>query len=326
MISLGIETSCDETAVGLVEGERIIADITSSQLIHSQFGGVVPELASRAHIRLIVKITKVALEIGEIELKKLGCVSATYGPGFIGSLMVGLGFAKALSFSLGIPFVGVNHIEGHIFSIFLEYPEIKFPFLGLVVSGGHTELLLVKDRCQYKRLGSTLDDACGEAFDKVAKLLGLSYPGGVPLEELAKKGLPGIDFPRPRIDGYNFSFAGLKTAVLYYLRDHKDADYADVAYGFQEAALDHLINKISLAIESLDINRIGICGGVAANKRLREKMEELRDRYRVEIYIPRPELCTDNGAMIAAAGLERLKRFGPSPLSIPAVANITDMC
>lgn len=321
MISLGIETSCDETAVGLVEGDRIIADITSSQLIHSQFGGVVPELASRAHIRLITRITKTALEIGRVELEELNCISATYGPGFIGSLMVGLGFAKTLSFSLSIPFVGVNHIEGHIFSIFLEYPEIKFPFLGLVVSGGHTELLLVKDRCEYKRLGFTLDDACGEAFDKVAKLLGLPYPGGLPLEELAKKGLPGIDFPRPRVDGYNFSFAGLKTAVLYYLRDHKDASYADVAYGFQEAALDHLFNKISSAIESIEVKRVGICGGVAANKRLREKLKGLKREYGVEVYIPRPELCTDNGVMIAAAGLERLKRFGPSPLSLPAEAN-----
>jgi N6-L-threonylcarbamoyladenine synthase len=327
---LGIETSCDETGASVVAREqvngkienKILSNIVSSQYIHSQFGGVIPELASRAHIQLIVPITKTALEVAKIDFKDLDGIAVTYAPGLVGALLVGLSFAKALSLSLNKPFVGVNHLEGHIFSVFLSYPDLEPPFLAMVISGGHTELLLIKDRCEYEALGSTTDDACGEAFDKVARMLGLAYPGGALVEKLARDGKRNIKFPVPHIPGYDFSFSGLKTAVLYYIKGEKNPVLADIACSFQEVVCDFLLKKIHLASDNFKINRIGVSGGVAINKRIQERFAEYGKKHNLEFYFPKPQMCTDNAAMIAAAGIERYTRFGPSPLSLSAEARV----
>jgi len=323
---LGIETSCDETAASVLKDQTtVLSNIVSSQFVHSRYGGVVPELAARAHIQLIVPVTKAAVEAAGLNFSSLSCVAATCAPGLLGALLVGLPFAKALSYSLNIPFVGVNHLEGHIFALRLEHPQLSPPFLAAVLSGGHTELLEVKGWCCYRQLGSTLDDAAGEAFDKVAKLLGLPYPGGALLEELAREGKPTIRFPVPlqNTDTMDFSFSGLKTAVLYYLRDHPDARHEDIAASFQEAAISEVTNRITRAIAKTDLNTVGISGGVASNQVLRDRISLLGKKYGFRFLVPRPEFCTDNAAMIAAAGIERLKLFGPSRLNIPARARST---
>jgi N6-L-threonylcarbamoyladenine synthase len=320
-VCLGIETSCDETAASVVaDGKTVLANIVSAQSIHSIYGGVVPELASRAHLPLIVPITKTALAVAKMDYKDLNLIAATYAPGLIGALLVGLSFAKALALGLGIPFVAVNHLEGHIFAVLLEYPDIEFPFICLIISGGHTELILVKDLCDYEILGTTLDDACGEAFDKVAKMLGLPYPGGSFIEKLAEKGNRNIKFPLPQIEKYDFSFSGLKTAVLYYLRDTKNPKIEDIACSFQEVIFDFLLNKMAKVVEATGIRRVAISGGVAVNNRLRARVKAFAQKNGITYYFPRPELCTDNGAMIAAAGYARYQRFGSSPLTTPAQA------
>jgi N6-L-threonylcarbamoyladenine synthase len=330
MIFLGIETSCDETAASVVTSEKvairttntILSNIVSSQYIHSQYGGVIPELASRAHIQLIVPITKTALEVAKIDYQDLDGIAVTYAPGLVGALLVGLSYAKALSISLGKPFVGVNHLEGHIFSLFLSYSELEPPFLALIISGGHTELMLIKGRCEYETLGSTLDDACGEAYDKVARMLGLPYPGGAFVEKLAQDGQRNIKFPVPHIPGYNFSFSGLKTAVLYYLKTEKNPIPEDIAYSFQETVIDFLLKKIRLVSDNYKIRRIGISGGVAINNRIRERFNEYTKEHNLEFYFPHPSMCADNAAMIAAAGIERYDRFGESSLSLTAEARV----
>ncbi len=320
-ICLGIETSCDETSASIVKnGKEILSNIVSSQSIHSIYGGVVPELASRAHLPLIVPMTETALKVAKIDYNDLNLVCATYAPGLIGALLVGLSFAKALAFSLKIPFVAINHLEGHIFSVLLEYPDIEFPFIALIISGGHTELILVKDRCVYELLGTTLDDACGEAFDKAAKMMGLSYPGGSFIEKLAFKGNRNIKFPLPQISKYDFSFSGLKTAVLYYLRDNKEPKLEDISCSFQEVIFDFLLNKIQAVVEDTGIRRITISGGVAVNNRLRDRVKTFAQKNEISCFFPKPELCTDNAAMIAAVGYERFQKFGESLLSIPAQA------
>ncbi|MCX8014797.1 MAG: tRNA (adenosine(37)-N6)-threonylcarbamoyltransferase complex transferase subunit TsaD, partial [candidate division WOR-3 bacterium] len=303
---LGIETSCDETAAGIVNCQKtngrlafqVLSNIVSSQYIHSQVGGVIPEQASRAHIQLIVPIVKTALAVANKNYQDLDGIAVTYAPGLVGSLLVGLSFAKALSFSLSIPFVGVNHLRGHIFSLFLTYPELQPPFLALIISGGHTELLLIKSYHQQKILGTTLDDACGEAFDKVARMLGFSYPGGSFIEKLAQKGKRTISFPVPNIPGYDFSFSGLKTAVLYYLKSQSNSNKEDVACSFQETAFDFLLQKIRRAVSEYQINKVGVSGGVAINKRLREKFNEFGKAHNVNFYFPDWAMCMDNGCLL----------------------------
>lgn len=323
---LGIETSCDETCASVVLRKQvkniILSNVVSSQYIHSKYGGVIPELASRAHIQLIVPITKTALEIAKIDYKDLDGIAVTYAPGLVGALLVGLSYAKALSMSLGKPVVGVNHLEGHIFSLFLSYPELEPPFLALIISGGHTELILINGRCDYESLGSTIDDACGEAYDKVARMLGLPYPGGAYIEKLARNGNRTIKFPIPQMPDYDFSFSGLKTAVLYYLKDAKNPKYEDIACSFQEVVVDFLLKKIQRASDNYKIRQIGISGGVAINNRIRERFYEYGKINNLKFYFPSPFLCTDNAAMIAAAGIERFRRFGPSLLSLTAEARV----
>ena len=321
MVTLGIETSCDETAIGIIENDKILANIVSSQIAHTKFGGVVPELAARNHIKVIVPLTRIALDVAEKDLKHIDLISVTRGPGLIGALLVGLSFAKSLAIALNKPFIGVNHLEGHIYALRLHRQRLQYPYLVLIVSGGHTELVVVKKEFDYQLLGKTTDDACGEAFDKVAKLMGLPYPGGPYCEKEAKNGRLGtVKFPVPKPKGFNFSYAGLKTAVLYYTRDNPGYNRADVAANFQESALEHLVQVVKRALESRKMRQLGIVGGVSANLKLREKFSRLAKLMNVKLYIPDVQHCTDNGVMIALAGAKRFKRFGSSDLSVDAVA------
>ncbi|MEE8449756.1 MAG: tRNA (adenosine(37)-N6)-threonylcarbamoyltransferase complex transferase subunit TsaD [Thermodesulfobacteriota bacterium] len=327
---MGIESSCDETAVAIVEGETdILSDVVASQNeIHNRYGGVVPELASRRHMEVIVSVAEEALARARVAPQELDAIAVTCGPGLIGSLLVGLSFAKGLAYGWGKPLLGVNHLEGHLLSIFLEQ-ELAFPYLGLVASGGHTSLYLVNGFGEYELLGATLDDAVGEAFDKVAKLLGLGYPGGAIIDRLAKDGDPAaIEFPRASLSGnaLNFSFSGVKTAVAYFVRRLKPEELAtrlaDLVAGFQEAAVDMLLERARLAACKLGLRRVVICGGVASNSRLRRRFKEELGLLNKEVFFPSPSHCTDNGAMIAHAGLRRLIKGESSSLALDAQSSL----
>ena len=346
-LTLGIETSCDETAAAVVEdGRRIRSSVIASQdAIHAPYGGIVPELASRRHIEAIWPVVQEALARAWATLADLDGIAATAGPGLIGSLLVGLSFGKALAFALDIPLVGVNHLEGHLYAGLLEHEGLTFPFTGLVASGGHTHLYAATAPGEYRQLGRTRDDAAGEAFDKVAKFLGLGYPGGPAIEELARKGDPGsIRFPRPmpQRGSYDFSFSGLKTAVINYVKGigyrvqgseqsplHPTPSalnpvlLADVCAGFQEAVVDTLVRvTVAAAKVSAAPRRIVLAGGVACNGRLRSKLTQGAAEEGIEVYYPSPSLCTDNAAMIAAAGYPRLLRGERAPLSFNADADL----
>ncbi|MCL6493389.1 MAG: tRNA (adenosine(37)-N6)-threonylcarbamoyltransferase complex transferase subunit TsaD, partial [Ignavibacterium sp.] len=307
MIVLGIETSCDETSVAVIKNETLTANFISSQHFHKNYGGVVPELSSRAHLQIVNPLVKSALEKSSISLNDVDVISATAGPGLIGALLVGLTFAKGLALSLNKKFIAVNHIEGHIFSGFLMEEKPEFPILVLVVSGGHTLLLLVKSFTEIYKLGSTVDDAAGEAFDKVSKLLGLGYPGGPKIQKAAEQGDAGrIIFPVAELkEPYNFSFSGLKTSVLRYVQQQGGIEKIDsqhksnIAAAFQLAVVKALTQKMKKALENFDVNSISIVGGVAANSLLKEKSIELAEKFRKKIVIPRLEFCGDNAAMIA---------------------------
>lgn len=314
MIVLGIETSCDETAAAVVaDGRRILSSVVSSQVaVHRPFGGVVPELASRKHIEAIVPVVRQALSEGGISQAGLEAVAVTQGPGLIGSLLVGFSFAKAFAMVRGLPWIGVSHLEGHINSVFLEPDPPVFPFTALLASGGHTSIYHVTAHTQFDLMGQTRDDAAGEAFDKVAKMLGLGYPGGGIISKLAQEGDPTrIPFPRSYLDrsGYDFSFSGLKTAVGRYVRDHSRdlaARIPDIAAGFQEAVVDVLADKVIEAAIYKNCSRIALVGGVAANGRLREKVTVDARKKGISVYLPGHDLCGDNAAMIAAAGYHHL--------------------
>ena len=322
MIVLGIESSCDETAAALVrDGRRVLSSVVASQTdVHHRFGGVVPELASRRHLEAIGPVVRQALSQAGFELAGVDGIAATRGPGLIGSLLIGFSFAKALAYSLGAPWVGVNHLEAHIHALFLEDRPPEFPFVALLASGGHTGLYHVISFTNMELLGQTRDDAAGEAFDKVAKILSLGYPGGAVIDRLARDGDPGrIRFPRPCIDKleFDFSFSGVKTAVGRYLAQHRE-DYrenlADIAAGFQEAVVDVLVFKLMRAAREKGCVRIALAGGVAANSRLRERVRQDAAAAGYEAYLPSLPLCGDNAAMVAAAGYHLLasgKRSGP---------------
>ena len=321
MITLGIETSCDETAIGIIEDKKILANLVSSQIVHTKYGGVVPELAARNHIKIIMPLMKIASEIADLGLDDIDLISVTRGPGLVGALLVGLSFAKALSIALNKPLIAVNHLEGHIYALQMDGSHLEHPYLVLLVSGGHTEIIYVKDEFVYETLGKTLDDACGEAFDKVAKLMKLPYPGGPYIEKEALHGELGtVQFPVPKPKGYNFSYSGLKTAVLYYTRDNPGYSCCDVAANFQEAALEHLVEVVSIALDAKKGKQLGIVGGVSVNRRLREKFQGLSKEKGVALHIPDVQYCTDNAVMIALAGTRRFEKFGPSDLSIDAVS------
>ncbi len=314
MLVLGIETSCDETGVAVFDDRRgLLAHQVYSQFgIHADFGGVVPELASRDHIRKLLPMIRQVLKKAGISLQELDGIAYTEGPGLIGALMVAAAVARGLGFAIGLPVVGVHHMEGHLLSPMLEEPAPALPFVALLVSGGHTMLVEVAEIGCYRVLGETLDDAAGEAFDKTAKLLGLPYPGGPKLARLAENGRPGrFEFPRPLLNrpGCDFSFSGLKTAVMYAVRDTDldDQVRADIALAFQTAVVETLIAKCLRAVEQTAIPRLVVAGGVGANRELRTRLARSIEEQGGEVYFPRPEFCTDNGAMIAYAGALRLR-------------------
>lgn len=322
MLILGIETSCDETAAAIVQdGRKILSSIVSSQVeVHSPYGGVVPELASRKHIEAIVPVVEEALDKSGISNKQLHAVASTQGPGLVGSLLVGFSFAKAYAYALNVPWIGVNHLEGHIHSIFLEDNPPDFPFVALLASGGHTSIYHVNSFNRFEQMGQTRDDAAGEAFDKVAKMLELGYPGGVIIDTLAKQGDPNvIQFPRTFLDksAFDFSFSGIKTSVNRLLQQHKDTfkeNIPDIVAGFQEAVVDVLSYKILNAAKIRNCKHIALVGGVAANSRLREKVTQEAEEQGISTHIPSVDLCGDNAAMIASAGYHYLKRNEQSGL------------
>ena len=319
---LGIETSCDETAAAVVAGgQQVLSSVVSSQIdLHARYGGVVPEVAGRAHVERLVPVISQALVESAVEDSDIAAVAATSGPGLVGALLVGVSAAKALALVWDVPFVAVNHLEAHLHAAFLDEPHIELPVVVALVSGGHTLLVLMEDRLRYRVLGATLDDAAGEAFDKVARFMGLGYPGGPAIDRLSHQGDPdAIAFPRAMLrDGWNFSFSGLKTAVINHLRRHPDAPVADVAASFQEAVADVLVAKARRA--AAEYGAVGLClaGGVAANSRLREMMLDAGTADGLAAYLPRRAMCTDNAAMVAATAWWRLKADGPSPLTAGA--------
>ncbi len=326
---LGIETSCDETAAAIYSPAGLLSNVIASQTIHHEYGGVVPELASREHIRLILPIIKKSLADASLTLNQLDGVAVTYGPGLVGSILVGLNVAKAVSYSLNLPWVGVNHIEGHIFSIYLNNQNIKPPFVSLVVSGGHTQLVYVKELNHYEIIGKTLDDAAGEAFDKVAKMLDLGYPGGPIIDKISTHGDKNfVHFPRSILkeNEYNFSFSGLKTAVLYFLKQLSEKKrknhVADIAASFQAALIEVLVEKTVNAANARKIKQIVLAGGVARNNSLRTLFKQRATDENLEIHIPEPILCTDNAAMVAWLGYQKLQHGITSDFNLAPVPGL----
>lgn len=323
MLTLGIETSCDETAAAVVEGDArgvmvVRSNVISSQIdLHSAAGGVVPEIASRAHLAMLEPVLSQALDDAGIVGGDIDAVAATSGPGLIGALLVGVSAGKALSVAWDVPYVAVNHMEGHLFATLLENPDLELPVVVLLVSGGHTMLVEMRALGDYRLLGSTVDDAAGEAFDKVARYLGLGYPGGPVIDRISRSGDPAaIRFPRALMDdGLDFSFSGMKTAVINYVRKNPEADNADLAAGFQEAVVDVLVGKAVSAAVVTGAQTVCLGGGVAANSRLRQRLTEVCGERGINALIPNREYCTDNAAMIAAAGGWRLSVDGPTSIA-----------
>jgi len=326
---LAIETSCDETAAAVMNGAQLLSNAIATQEIHQLYGGVVPELASRAHVQRIVPIVNKALSQARLAQHEIDAVAATYGPGLIGSLLVGVSFAKGLALQLGVPLLGVNHLEGHLFSANIKPGGPEPPFLSLIISGGHTLLIYVRAWGQYKILGQTQDDAAGEAFDKVAKILGLAYPGGPAVEKLAMAGNAlAIGFPQARLKNsagssnrrFDFSFSGLKTAVLYFVRklpaSELDKQRADIAASFQNALINALVDNVKLAHEQFPARAVALAGGVACNRTLRQAFARLSEQREFALHFPEPIFCTDNAAMIARAAQFHLANGKRSPLSL----------
>ncbi len=329
-LTLGIETSCDETAAAVIEGTRKIrSDVVATQIpIHRQYGGVVPEIASRNHILSVMPVINEAIERAAIDKSDIDQVAVTYGPGLAGALLVGVSAGKALAYALDVPLIGVNHLEGHIFANFLASPELAPPFMALVVSGGHTSLVKVEDYNSFSSWGQTRDDAAGEAFDKVARVLGLPYPGGPAVDKLAKEGKPVIDFPHALMkDGnYDFSFSGLKSAVLNYLNSARmkgiSVSKADVAASFQAAVVEVLVHKTIDAVKHSGLGTLVMAGGVAANSALNDKLQEAAARCGIKFFFPGAKLCTDNAAMIACRGAYMAEAGQFADLKLNAVPNL----
>jgi len=319
MITLAVETSCDETALALYDSEKgPLGDILLSQAKkHAPFGGVVPELSAREHTRNLLPLLDRLLGETGFDLRKIDFVSFTLTPGLILSLTVGVSFAKALAYTLSVPLVPVHHLEGHIYSVFLE-GSCDYPLIALIVSGGHTDLFLVEDFGRYKFLGGTLDDAVGESFDKVARMLGLGYPGGPLIDRLAQRGAPRYKLPKPMLDrgGLDFSFSGLKTAVASLIRNGKAVKVEDLAASFQSTVIEILLKKTLRAVELTGVNRVAVVGGVSANRELRRVFRKEMERRGISLHIPEPKLSTDNALMIARAGVERFRRGVVADVSV----------
>jgi N6-L-threonylcarbamoyladenine synthase len=325
-ITLGIESSCDDTSVAVVaDGNRILSNMISSQIAtHTQYGGVVPEIAARCHLENILPVFRLALQEAGIGLEQVNLIAVTSGPGLVGCLLVGLSFAKGLALARQIPLIGVNHVEGHIYANILNRPALQPPLVCLTVSGGHTDLLYLPKWGCYQILGRTLDDAAGEAFDKIARVLGLGYPGGPPIDRLARGITAELTFPQPKslAHSYDFSFSGLKTAVINYLHQQRqkgiEPDVPQVAASFQQVAVEQLVTKAFRAVREFQTPTVLLSGGVAANSYLRARCQTEADRLGITLYYPSLELCTDNAAMVAAAGYYHYQTEGPGDLEIPA--------
>lgn len=328
---LGIESSCDETAAAVIKnGRKVLSNVISSQIeLHKLYGGVVPEIASRKHIEKINQVIEEALEDAEVTLDDIDAVAVTYGPGLVGALLVGVAEAKAICYAKKKPLVGVHHIEGHVSANYIEHPDLEPPFLCLIVSGGHTHLVMVNDYGEYEILGRTRDDAVGEAFDKVARSIGLGYPGGPKIDELAKKGnSSAITFPKAKIEGapLDFSFSGVKSAVLNHINGcnmrFEEINSADIAASFQKAVTDVLVEKTMLAAQEHKMKKVALAGGVASNSALRSAMESACQKRGIELYYPSPIYCTDNGAMIGVAGYYEYKKGIRHGWDLNAVPNL----
>lgn len=331
ILILGIESSCDETAASVVKnGREVLSNVISSQIaLHTLYGGVVPEIASRKHIEKINQVIEQALKDANVTLKDITAIAVTYGPGLVGALLVGVSAAKAISFATGIPLIGVHHIEGHISANFIENKELEPPFVCLVVSGGHSHLVEVKDYGKYHIIGRTRDDAAGEAFDKVARAIGLGYPGGPKIDKIAKEGNPNaIKFPKAKVDGspYDFSFSGLKSAVLNYINGSQmkkeEINKADLAASFQKAVVDVLVEHSLNAVKELNLEKFAIAGGVASNTTLRNSFIEVCKKSNINFYYPSPVFCTDNAAMIGVAGYYEYVSGTRSGYDLNAVPNL----
>ena len=323
IITLGIESSCDETSASIVKnGREVLSNVINSQIkIHEQFGGVVPEIASRNHIEAISNVVKEAINQADITMDDIDIIACTYGPGLVGALLVGVSYAKALSYALNKPLVGTNHIHGHIAANYITHPELEPPLLCLVISGGHTHLVHIKSYSEFEVLGRTRDDAVGEAFDKVARVIGLGYPGGPKVDKLAKEGNPNIELPKTHIENLDFSFSGIKTAVINLHHKNPDINKADLCNSFEKTITEVLIDHTIRAAKELNINKIALAGGVSANSYIRSEFLKLKDKE-YDIYYPEPILCTDNAAMIASAGYYTYMTGNTSDLSLNAVPNL----
>lgn len=325
ILIMGIESSCDETSVSIVKnGREILSNVIDTQIsIHEKFGGVVPEIASRNHVEAISNVMKKAIEEANVDINQIDAVACTYGPGLVGALLVGVSYAKALSYALGKTLIGVNHIEGHIAANYISHKELEPPFLCMMTSGGNTQIIFVKDYTNFEILGKTKDDAIGEAFDKVARVIGLGYPGGPKVDKLAQEGKPNIELPKTHLENLDFSFSGIKTAVINL--NHKDPNInkADLAASFEETVTDLLLEKIQKAIDMTGVNKIVLAGGVSANSCIRRKFDELSREKEIKIYYPELKLCTDNGAMIAAAGYYEYVKGSKSGLELNAIPNLS---
>ena len=324
IIILGIESSCDETSVAIVKnGREVLSNVINTQIsIHELYGGVVPEIASRNHVENISPVMKEALKEANIKLDDVDGIACTYGPGLVGALLVGVSYAKALSYAANKPLIGVNHIQGHIAANYITYKDLEPPFLTLLISGGNTQLVLVKDYTEFEILGKTRDDAVGEAFDKIARVIGLGYPGGPKMDKLAQEGTPNIVLPKVHIDGLDFSFSGLKTAIINLHHKTPDINKADLAASFEKDVAEILLENTKKAVKETNINKIALAGGVSANSYIRKAFKELEEKENIEIYYPELKLCTDNAAMIASAGYYNYLKGNFSDLKLNAVPNL----
>ena len=323
IIVLGIESSCDETSVAVVKnGREVLSNIIDTQIkIHEQYGGVVPEIASRNHIEAISRVAKKALEEAKIDFQAIDVVAPAYGPGLVGALLVGVSYARGISFALNKPLVGVNHLEGHISANYITHKDLKPPFLCMLTSGGNTQIVYVKDYCDMEVLGRTRDDAIGEAFDKVARVVDLGYPGGPKVDKLAEQGQATVDFPKTHFENLDFSFSGIKTAVINLHHKQPDINKADLCMSFEKAVTEVLIENITKAIEQTGIKTVVLAGGVSANTHIRREFLKLEEQG-IKIYQPDLKLCTDNAAMIASAGYYRYLNGDISSNTLNAVPNL----
>lgn len=324
ILILGIESSCDETAAAVVKnGREVLSNVISSQIeIHEKFGGVVPEIASRNHVEAISNVVKKALKEANVKLEEIDAISCTYGPGLVGALLVGVSYAKALAYASNKLLIGTNHIEGHIAANYITHKELKPPFLAFVISGGHTHMVHIKNYKEFEIIGKTRDDAIGEAFDKVARVIGLGYPGGPKIDKLSKEGKPNIELPKTHFENLDFSFSGIKTAVINLNHKTPDLNKADLAASFQKAVTEVLIENALKACEKLNIKTIALAGGVSASSYIRKEFQKLEETKGMKIYYPEPILCTDNAAMIASAGYYNYINGITSTLDLNAVPNL----